>query len=662
MLSVITVVSISIINLAYTLEGSFQRLGDFRFCTSALSGAVTLDDNSAGGGNRFSGSWIGLLPVPLPKNYVQGLDVQLRDFEKGMNSYLRGSWADHGWWYYYLYSLAIKEPLGMWGLVALAIATSIFGAGYSTPWRDEMAVLAPFFSVLILVSSQTGFSAHSRYVIPALPFLFIWTSKVAQAFEVRPFSRRRTVMAVMVALAFIWSTASSLAVYPHSLSYFNELAAVLPTPADASYPRPIGTSDEQCGILSRVKHALTAGSRNGPRHLLNSNIDWSQDLFYLRDWLIEHPNVNLDGLDCFGCCPTTLADIPATPLPASGRDADNDKPDQRLSQYGPKAGWYAVSVNRIYSRERQYRYFLYFKPFTTAGYSIYIYHITIDDANRVRRELGLPELPTSGPSLPGLRPKGECKVLRSASASTSSAAPLPTPSPSVPLPRGEGLLLAAGVRTSGRGLPRSPSSPCSVPYRSGKRLGGEATCGCFGSLEVSPRYTMTMDWAFVAALIRFRPQSLRPRRFPPTFSPLRVGSVAVIWAFVGGPVGYAMASFQPTTLSDAGSIIGGGNVVVLEPEKWVGKRIPLLNSSISASSSQEASGRSFSIEADVRTAKIPSRIQTACRPMRLSLRESRLSRFRLMAIPAKVPICLHRRSFRAGLARRKNGLSRRRFN
>ena len=31
-----------------------------------------------------------------------------------------------------------------------------------------------------------------------------------------------------------------------------------------------------------------------------------------------------------------------------------------------------------------------------AGYSIYIYHITIDEANRVRRELGLPELKAEG--------------------------------------------------------------------------------------------------------------------------------------------------------------------------------------------------------------------------------------------------------------------------
>ena len=55
-------------------------------------------------------------------------------------------------------------------------------------------------------------------------------------------------------------------------------------------------------------------------------------------------------------------------------------------------GWYALSVNEIYSRDRQYRYFLNFQPAAMAGYSIYIYHITLDEANRVRREMGLLEL------------------------------------------------------------------------------------------------------------------------------------------------------------------------------------------------------------------------------------------------------------------------------
>jgi len=39
-----------------------------------------------------------------------------------------------------------------------------------------------------------------------------------------------------------------------------------------------------------------------------------------------------------------------------------------------------------------YGYFLNFSPIARAGYSIYIYRITVDDANRVRAQLGLPPI------------------------------------------------------------------------------------------------------------------------------------------------------------------------------------------------------------------------------------------------------------------------------
>ena len=81
-------------------------------------------------------------------------------------------------------------------------------------------------------------------------------------------------------------------------------------------------------------------------------------------------------------------------LPWGAEEEIDDKTDP--ATFGPLPGWYALSVNEIYGRSRQYRYFLNFQPVATAGYSIYIYHITIDEANQVRRELGLPELPIAG--------------------------------------------------------------------------------------------------------------------------------------------------------------------------------------------------------------------------------------------------------------------------
>lgn len=38
-----------------------------------------------------------------------------------------------------------------------------------------------------------------------------------------------------------------------------------------------------------------------------------------------------------------------------------------------------------------------------------------------------------------------------------------------------------------------------------------------------------------------------------------------------------MGSYDPGTLSDINEIIGDGQIIVLEPEKWIGKRFPLLH-------------------------------------------------------------------------------------
>jgi hypothetical protein len=394
MLSAALLVSICVINCGYVFEDTFTPLGEFRFRTMMFTGYDSLDGIPAEGGNRFTGTWIGKLPVPLPAHFVQGIDTLRRYFEAGIGSYLHGEWADHGWWYYYLYALAIKLPLGTMCLVALAMAATILGwkkrtvpfssndnrgnASHGCPpsWRDEMIILAPFVMVLAFLSSETGFSVHSRYVIPALPFLFVWTSKVGRVFAMRPFTGRRLAVAATIVLSLVWSACSSLSIYPHSLSYFNELAAVLSTPADRSYPTPVREGDENDGILSSIKNVLSAGPRNGPRHLLDSNIDWGQDLLYLKEWY-DGPGTHLDGLAYWGSCPPTLAGLPQTPHPPTH----------------PQAGWYALSVNYIYSREGQYRYFLHFRPIAMAGYSIYIYHITPNEASQVRRQLGLPDLP-----------------------------------------------------------------------------------------------------------------------------------------------------------------------------------------------------------------------------------------------------------------------------
>ena len=125
MLAFALMVSIYVVNCGYLFEGTFTPLADFHFQTKLFAGYASLQDIPPEGGNRFAGTWFGKLPVPLPSNMVQGVDIQQYDFERGLPSYLRGTWADHGWWYYYLYALLIKIPLGVWVLVVLTIGVNI---------------------------------------------------------------------------------------------------------------------------------------------------------------------------------------------------------------------------------------------------------------------------------------------------------------------------------------------------------------------------------------------------------------------------------------------------------------------------------------------------------------------------------------------------------
>ncbi len=81
-------IALFLLNAGYGFERPFERLGDFPFVSESLGGSS--EQRSGPAANRFAGSWLGDLPVPVPWNYLIGIDVQKRDFESYFNSYLCG--------------------------------------------------------------------------------------------------------------------------------------------------------------------------------------------------------------------------------------------------------------------------------------------------------------------------------------------------------------------------------------------------------------------------------------------------------------------------------------------------------------------------------------------------------------------------------------------
>jgi hypothetical protein len=104
---------------------------------------------------------------------------------------------------------------------------------------------------------------------------------------------------------------------------------------------------------------LNSGSRNGGRHLLDSNIDWGQDIFYLERWCLQHPEVKEIYTALSGSYPLEQTKIP-TKSPSIGK---------------LQHGWYAISVNHLYSKDGNYKQFLDKQPATRIGYSIYVYNV-----------------------------------------------------------------------------------------------------------------------------------------------------------------------------------------------------------------------------------------------------------------------------------------------
>jgi len=192
MLALRMLVGLYVLNLGYGFEGSLKPLQEFHFVSDLFTGRESSVEsreqenpqseirNPESPTNRFANSWLGNLPVPFPKHYLLGIDIQQKDFEHyGRPSYLRGVWQDHGWWYYYLYAAAIKVPIGLWALGLLAVIARLSLSRQErlsekppttndqrrTPrLRDEFILLFPATVIFAVVSSKTGFSEHFRYV------------------------------------------------------------------------------------------------------------------------------------------------------------------------------------------------------------------------------------------------------------------------------------------------------------------------------------------------------------------------------------------------------------------------------------------------------------------------------------------------------------------
>ena len=292
-----------VVNSGYLFQGTGTRLDAFNFKSSILGNEEPSRETS---GNRFRESWLGPVRVPLPSEYLLGIDLQLFEFSQMVPAYIRGSWRQQGVWYYYLYAYSIKTPLGMLALLSLA-CLSIGFHSHEKRVLIGIAVVLPVILFFFIASTQIGNNEHLRYCLPAYPFLFVLASSAGS----EAVHLRRRIVTGLAGLCALGAFGSSLEEYPHSLSYFN---------------------------------SLVGGSASGPRHLLGSNVDWGQDLFLLKDWTECHPE----------CRPLTVVYWGPIASHLIGGWDDGITHSRMLpstNENGPH--WYAVSINTLYTHGQE---------------------------------------------------------------------------------------------------------------------------------------------------------------------------------------------------------------------------------------------------------------------------------------------------------------------
>jgi hypothetical protein len=170
-----------------------------------------------------------------------------------------------------------------------------------------------------------------RYILPVYPFLFVLLAGVL--FGVGRERLQRWFPAV-VAVALLGLAAGSLAIYPHYLAFFN---------------------------------AAAGGPEAGPRYLLDSNIDWGQDIKKLKAHMVAH-NIPRVCVVYFGTGDLGYYQVEFEGLPLTAE----------LEQRRNLDCVAAVNVTPLYglhSTPESYRWLREMEPTARIGYSIYLYDL-----------------------------------------------------------------------------------------------------------------------------------------------------------------------------------------------------------------------------------------------------------------------------------------------
>lgn len=304
-LAVAGLVALVVLNAGYGFDRSFSSLSQMKLESETF--------------RQWAQGSIGNLPLPVPAPFVAGFDHAEAGGQRWW-SFLMGRYSMTGWWHYYLVALLVKTSIP---LLVLSVSGLVLALRRKLMDRTRLLLLAgpPILLVAAFTISGNLKNIGLRYVLPVYPFLCLFGGVGAVAVA-RSWRRWGPAAA---ALLLVWVVAAEAFVYPHHLTYFNELAG---------------------------------GPRGGRWWLLDSNLDWGQDLKGLAVWMRAN-KVGSIYLDYFG------------------RGSPRYYGVRTEREF--RGGWIAVSATNLAAVYRddkdRYDFLEDAEPETIIGNSIYVYNV-----------------------------------------------------------------------------------------------------------------------------------------------------------------------------------------------------------------------------------------------------------------------------------------------
>lgn len=191
----------------------------------------------------------------FPQAFIHGF-AHVRFQAEQRAAFLLGRYSNTGWWWFFPYAFLVKSTVGE----VLVTGALILGAAmrWGRPgvprlerFRDDCYRLAPLLTLGVVYgtfSLMSHLNIGQRHILPMYPLLFIMAGAL-MTISIDRWLRRTAVILLLL------SSVESFWIRPHYLAFFN---------------------------------FLSGGPSQGWRQLVDSSLDWGQDLPALGKWVHAH--------------------------------------------------------------------------------------------------------------------------------------------------------------------------------------------------------------------------------------------------------------------------------------------------------------------------------------------------------------------------------------